>query len=393
MRIVGVMEWQLDPSVIHLNHGAFGAVPRTVADHQTRIRSEIAANPTRFLARELESRLDAARFVLAEYVGAAPESIAWLDNATTGVNSVLQTFARRLSPGDEIVVTNHEYNACRNAIDAMASRTGAVVSEVAIPFPLGRPDQVVEAVRSGITHRTRLMVLDHITSQSGIVMPVEQLVAEVEGAGIPVLVDGAHGPGMVRLDLDSLGASFYVGNCHKWLCAPHGAAFLHVSDAYRGQVEPVVVSHGWNDPRPDRERFRKLFDWTGTDDPSAVLSVPTAIETIGSALPGGWPEVMAANRALALSGRRVVLDRLGLEPPVPDEMVGSMATIVLESTPTETPGIIDPLAGEIFASHRIEVPVFSFPRGSGRVVRLSAHLYNRIDEYEALADALSARLG
>lgn len=393
MRIVGVMEWQLDPSVIHLNHGAFGAVPEIVAEKQQEIRREIAANPTRYLARELEAKLDAARHDLAEFVGSTPEAIAWVDNATTGVNAVLRMFAARLSPGDEIVVTDHEYNACRNAIEAIALRTGAVVREVAVPFPVADADQTLEALGSGVTGRTRLVVIDHITSQSAIVMPIERMVADVQGAGIPVLVDGAHGPGMVALDLDALGASFYVGNCHKWLCAPHGAAFLRVADSYRDEIEPVVISHGWNDPRSDRDRFRKLFDWTGTDDPSAVLSVPPAIDTIGAALPGGWTEVRAANRALALAGRRIVLDRLGLEPPVPEEMIGSMATIVLPPSTTESPGIIDPLAGEIFESHRIEVPVFSYPRGSGRVVRLSAHLYNTIDHYEALADALALHLG
>jgi isopenicillin-N epimerase len=392
-RIVGLMEWQLDPSVRHLNHGAFGAVPREVADHQALIRREIAANPTRFLARELESKLDGARHVLAGFVGAAPETMAWVDNATTGVNAVLQMFARRLSPADEILVTDHEYNACRNAIDAIAVRSGAVVREVPIPFPFGKSEELFEAVLSGVTARTRLVVIDHITSQSAIVLPVERLVAEIEGAGIPVLVDGAHGPGMIALDLEKLGASFYVGNCHKWLCAPHGAAFLRVSDSYREEIEPVIVSHGWNDPRPDRDRFRKMFDWTGTDDPSAVLSVPAAIDTIGTALPGGWSEVMATNRALALVGRRIVLDRLGLQPPVPDEMVGSMATVILPPGQMDGLGIIDPLGGEIFESHRIEVPVFSFPRGSGRVVRMSAQLYNSVDDYEALADALEAHLG
>jgi isopenicillin-N epimerase len=387
------MEWQLDPSVRHLNHGAFGAVPKAVAEHQAQIRSDIGSNPTRYLARDLEPELDDARAVLAAFVGSAPEAIAWVRNATTGVNAVLQMFSRRLSHGDEIVVTDHEYNACRNVLDVVALRTGAVIREVAVPFPVGEPDQVFSAVLSGVTERTRLMVIDHITSQSAILMPVERVVAEVEAAGIPVLVDGAHGPGMVSLDLDALGASFYVGNCHKWLCAPHGAAFLRVSDTYRGEIEPVVISHGWNDPRQDRDRFRRLFDWTGTDDPSAVLSVPTAIETIAKARPGGWQQVMASNRALALAGRGIVLDRLGLEAPVPDEMVGSMATVILPPSETAALGIIDPLTAEIFESHRIEVPVFSFPRGSGRVVRLSAHLYNTSDDYEALADALETHLG
>ncbi len=386
------MEWNLDPTVRHLNHGAFGAVPSTVARTQSEIRAEIAGNPTRFFAREIEGRLDAARRDLAAFLGSDPDALAWVDNTTTGVNTVLRYLERRLGPGDEVLITSHEYNACRNAVAAMAARVGATVRTAEIPFPVAEASTVGEAVLSNVTASTRLVVLDHVTSQSAIVLPIQALVDQIEGSGIPTLVDGAHAPGMLELELDSLGASFYVGNCHKWLCAPHGAAFLRVAEQYRDTIEPLVISHGWNDTRTDRSRFRKLFDWVGTDDPSALLSVPAAIESIGSGLPEGWPGVMRRNRELALQGRRIVLERIGGEAAVPDHMIGTMAVVELPPAEEPSEGIVDPLTGAIRESHRIEVPVFSFPESPQRVVRLSAHLYNTADDYEALADALAHHL-
>ncbi len=386
------MEWQLDPTIRHLNHGAFGAVPVRVSQHQEVIRAEIARNPTQFFAREIEGRLDAARHDLAAFLGSDPDALAWVHNTTTGVNTVLRHVERRLGPGDEVLITSHEYNACRNAVGAMAARVGATVRTAELPFPVSDPSVVAEAVLSKVTDSTRLVVLDHVTSQSAIVLPVEGLVEQIEGAGIPTLVDGAHAPGMLDLDLDSLGASFYIGNCHKWLCAPHGAAFLRVAEEYRDMIEPLVISHGWNDTRSDRSRFRKLFDWVGTDDPSAFLSVPAAIDLVDSAVPDGWSGAMRRNRDLVLKGRRIVLDRVGGDAAAPDEMIGTMA--VIEHPPAEQTheGFIDPLTGAIRVSHRIEVPVFTFPESPRRVVRLSAHLYNTVDDYEALADALADHL-
>jgi isopenicillin-N epimerase len=363
-----------------------------VARAQAGIRAEIARNPTRFFAREIEGRLDESRLHLAAFLGSDPAALAWVDNTTTGVNTVLRHMERRLGPGDEVLITSHEYNACRNAAEAMVARVGATLQTAVLPFPLADASTIVDAVLSKVTGNTRLVVLDHVTSQSAIVIPIEDLVEEIEGAGIPTLVDGAHAPGMLELDLDSLGASFYVGNCHKWLCAPHGSAFLRVAEQHRDSIDPLVISHGWNDTRTERSRFRKLFDWVGTDDPSAMLSVPTAIDTVGSELGEGWPGVMRRNHQLALDGRHLVLERIGGDPPVPDDMVGTMATVELRPAERESAGFIDPLTEAIRRSHRIEVPVFSFPKSPRRVIRLSAHLYNTIDDYLALADALEHHL-
>ncbi len=383
--------WTLDPAVIFLNHGSFGACPRPVLEAQQRLRDELEREPVRFLARELEERLDAARAALADFVGADPDGLAFVHNATTGVNTVLRSLA--LEPGDEVLTTDHLYPACRNAVEAVAGQAGARVVVARVPFPLGGADQAVEAILAAVTPRTRLAVLDHVTSPTGLVLPVARLVAALAGRGVETLVDGAHAPGMVPLDLRAIGAAWYVGTCHKWLCAPKGAAFLHVRRDRRAGIHPLVVSHGARSPRTDRPRFRLEFDWTGTDDPTAYLAVPEAIRVLGAALPGGWPAVMARNRALALEARRLLGAALGVAPPCPDEMVGALAALPLPEGGPPAPPAPDPLQDALLERFRIEVPVIAWPAPPRRLLRVSAQLYNDAADYRRLAAALRVLLG
>ena len=319
--------WPLDPAVVFLNHGSFGACPTEVLRYQAALREQMEAEPVRFLSRELDDRLDQARAALATFLGADPDDLAFMTNATSGVNAVVR--ALRFASGDELLTTDHVYNACRNTLDFVAARTGARVNVAPITFPLSSPDVVVEAVLSRITPRTRLVLLDHVTSPTGLVLPLERLSAELAGRGVEVLVDGAHAPGMVPLDLRTLGVTYYSGNCHKWLCAPKGSAFLWVRRDRQADVHPLTISHGANSRRPDRSRFRLEFDWTGTSDPTAWLTVPKAIEFVGSLLPGGWPDVMAANRRLAIAARDVLCRAAGTAAPCPEEMIGSLASVML----------------------------------------------------------------
>jgi isopenicillin-N epimerase len=385
--------WPLDPAVTFLNHGSFGACPRVVLEAQRRLQEELEAEPVRFLSRELEARLDAARAALAAFVGADADDLAFVPNATAGANTVLRSLA--FAPGDEILVTDHGYNACRNAVEAVAGRSGARAVVATVPFPIEKPDRVVEAVLARVTPRTRLALLDHVTSPTGIIFPIARLVAELAARGVDTLVDGAHAPGMVPLDVTAVGAAYYTGNGHKWLCAPKGAAFLHVRRDRQAAIRPLSISHGANSPRTDRSRFRLEFDWSGTDDPTPYLLVPVALRHLGQLLPGGWPEVMATNRALALDGRRRLAAVLSIPPPSPDEMIGSLASLPLPdggAPPAATSPRRDPLQDALFERFRIEVPVMVWPAAPRRLVRVSAQLYNAPAHYERLAAALTTLL-
>jgi isopenicillin-N epimerase len=380
--------WSLDPAVIFLNHGSFGACPTAVLDAQQRLRMQMEAEPVRFLSLELDGRLDAARAELAAFVGADPDDLVFVPNATTGVNAVVRSLG--FAAGDELLATDHTYNACRNALEFVARRAGATLVVAAIPFPLDSPDRVVEAILERVTPRTRLALVDHVTSATGLVLPLARLVTELAARGVETLVDGAHAPGMIPIELRTLGAAYYSGNCHKWVCAPKGAGFLHVRGDRQEEIRPVAISHGANAKRPDRSRFRLEFDWTGTDDPTAYLAVPEAIRHMSSLVPGGWPALMRRNRELALTARRTLCAALGVPPPSPEEMIGSLASMPLPdgasaSVAWRRP---DPLQGALFERFGIEVPVVSWPAPPKRLVRISAQLYNTEAHYERLAEAL-----
>ncbi|MGH7263575.1 MAG: aminotransferase class V-fold PLP-dependent enzyme [Candidatus Rokuibacteriota bacterium] len=384
--------WSLDPAVTFLNHGAFGACPRAVLEAQGRIRARLEAEPVRFLTRELEGLLDAARTALGGFIGARPDDLAFVPNATSGVNTVLRSLV--FEPGDEILTTDHGYNACRNACELAAGRGGARVVTAAVPFPLEGPDRIVEAVVARVIPRTRLAVLDHVTSPTGIAFPVERLVAELAARGVDSLVDGAHAPGMLPLDVTAMGAAYYTGNCHKWICAPKGSAFLHVREDRQAAIRPLTISHGANSPRRDRSRFRLEFDWTGTADPTAYLAVPAAIGYLGGLVPGGWPALMARNREVALAGRGLLAKALGIEAPCPDAMLGALASLPLPDGDGRPPDPaargrqFDPLQNALLHRFGIEVPVMAWPAPPKRLLRISAQLYNTVADYERLADAL-----
>ncbi len=377
----------LDPSVTFLNHGSFGACPREVLAWQSELRARLEAEPVRFFVRDYEGLLDEARARVAAFVGTDPAGLVFVPNATTGVACVLASAA--LEEGDELLLTNHGYNACNNAAAHAAARVGARVVVAEVPFPIESPDVVVEAVLSRVTDRTRLALLDHVTSPTALVFPIERLVRALEARGVHTLVDAAHSAGHVPLALDALGAAYATGNLHKWSCAPKGAAFLRVRAELRDRVRPVVISHGANARRADRSRLHLEFDWTGTHDPSAWLSAPRALDVMAREF-GGWDAIRRDNRALALDGRALVAEALGIAPPAPTSMLGAMASFVLPDAPV-TPGAtgLDPLQEWLFAAHAIEVPVFAFE--GRRLLRLSAQRYNSIADYERLASALARR--
>lgn len=386
--------WLLEEGVTFLNHGSFGACPRAVLAEQTRLRETMEREPVRFLWREIEPRLDAAREELARFIGAPPEDLAFVTNATTAVNAVVRSL--ELQPGDELVTTDHGYNACNNVLHEHARRCGARVVTARIPFPLTGPGEIVEAVLASITDRARLVLLDHVTSPTALVFPVERLAQELESRGVPVLIDGAHAPGMLPLDVTQIGASYYTGNLHKWVCAPKGAGFLYARSDRQGGLQPATLSHGYNTPRPGRSSFHDAFDWQGTLDVTSWLSVPAALRFCAELLPGGWEGLRQHNRGLAITARRLLSERLKLAPPCPEHMLGSMSTLPLPDAfqprkTAESRAVIarfDPLQTWLFEERGIEVPAIMWGSPARRWFRISAQAYNSLSDYEQFADAL-----
>jgi isopenicillin-N epimerase len=371
--------WTLDPSIVFLNHGSFGACPRAVLEAQTRWRTRLEAEPVRFLTRELEPLWDQALATLATFVGADPGDVAFVTNATTGVNAVLRSL--RLEPGDELLTTDQAYGACANALGWVAERAGARVVVAPIPFPIETPAQVESAVLAAVTPRTRLVLIDHVTSPTGLVFPVARLVAALSARGVDTLVDGAHAPGMLPLDLKALGAAYYAGNCHKWMCAPKSIGLLYVRPDRQAGIVPTTISHGLTSSRSDRSRFQQLFAWTGTTDPTPALCVPEVLRVVGAMLPGGWPEVMQRNRALALAARARLCAALAIRPPAPEDMIGTLVSLPLPDGPAAS-------VHEALWAERIEVPVFPWPASPRRLLRVATHLHNTIEQIDHLAAIL-----
>lgn len=383
-------EWSLEPDLAFLNHGSFGACPREVLDRQSAIRAQMEAEPVRFFVRELEPMLADVRDTIARFVGAAPETIALVRNATEGVNAVLRSLP--FEAGDEILVTDHGYNAVANCARWVCERSGAVLKSVAVPFPIDHEDAVVQAVLDGVTTNTALVILDHVTSPTGMVLPVRRLVDELNARGVHTLIDGAHGPGMLPLALDELGAAYYTGNFHKWVCSPKGAGFLYVRDDRQEGLVPPVISHGYNSPR-DRPRFLELFDWTGTSDPSAMLSVPAALSFMERF--GSWHDIRRRNHETLLDARDMLCDLLDVPPPVPDSMLGFLAALPIpdgDEGPPRSSLYMDDLQIALYEKHRVEVPIVPWPKPPKRLVRISAQVYNDRWEYERLVEGLKAEL-
>jgi len=383
--------WPLDPAIDFLNHGSFGSCPRHILQVQAELRARMEAEPIVFLIHELEQRLDESRQAVAAFLGAKAEDLVFVSNATQGINAVLRSL--RFQPGDELLTTNHEYNASKNVLEFAAQRDGARTVVVDVPFPGTTPELVESRILEAVTPRTRLALVDWITSPTGLRWPLESLVPKLRERGVETLIDGAHAPGMIPVELDRLGAAYFAGNLHKWVCAPKGTAVLHVRKDRQAEIRPVTISHGANSPRKDRSRFLIEFDWTGTLDPTPWLCAKECIQYMGSLLPGGWPAVMAANREKAIRAREALCRALQIPAPAPESMLGSLAAVPLppgkpSAAPPRSPLYTDALHETLFREHHIQVPIAPWPAPPARVLRVSCQLYNRPEQYERLAKLL-----
>ena len=379
--------WSLDPAVAYLNHGSFGACPRVIVQRQAELRAELEREPVDFLWRTHETRLDDARAEIACLVHAPTEEIAFVANATSGVNAVARSL--EFAPGDELLTTSHDYNACRNVLTEVARRSGARVVVANVPFPIASPEQVVEAVLAAVTPRTRLALLDHVTSPTALIFPLSEIISAMAARGIQTLVDGAHAPGILDLDLPRLGADYYTGNLHKWICGPRAAGFLFVKRERQEPIHPAVISHGYNRRRPGRSTLHDRFDWQGTCDVTTFLATADAIRWGDSLFTGGRSAWIQHNRNLVIASRRMLCTEWSVEPPCPEVMLGSMATIPLPDRWQNLPMTgehDDPIQRTLFHEHKIEVPIVRWE--GRRYVRISAQAYNSPEDYARLAVAL-----
>ncbi|MFV9505387.1 MAG: aminotransferase class V-fold PLP-dependent enzyme [Oscillochloridaceae bacterium umkhey_bin13] len=371
----------LRSGITFLNHGSFGACPAPVFATYQQWQRELEAQPVAFLGRQLPALLAEVRTTLGTYLGVAGDDLALVPNATHGVNSVARSLD--LQPGDEVLGTDHEYGAVNRTWQFICARAGAIYRQATLPMPLEDSARVIEALWQQVTPRTRMIVVSHITSPTALILPVAAICARARAEGILTLVDGAHAPGQIALDLTDIGADFYTGNCHKWLCAPKGAAFLYARPALQDQLEPLIVSWGWQPEQPGPSRFVDLFGWTGTADPAAYLSIPAAIAFQAE---HDWPALRTACHDLLAEARQAVGDLAGQGQLCTDAPTwyAQMATIPLPPC--------DPirLKQRLWDDYAIEVPVIDW---NGRPhVRISIQVYNGPADLEHLLIALRALL-
>jgi isopenicillin-N epimerase len=380
----------LDPGIVYLNHGTVGAPPRRVLARQQEIRDEIERQPSRFLLRELSrtavvgvplpgpSRTRAAAAAVAEFVGGRGDDLVFVDNATAGANVVLRSIP--LAPGDEILTTDHVYGGVRNAARFAARERGASLRTVELPYPVSDPLAVADAIVAAITPRTRLLLVDHITSESALVLPVREIAARARERGVPILVDGAHAPGGITLDVPSLGVDWYSANLHKWALTPRPCAFVWVAPGRGDGVHPLTISWGLD------QGLHAEFDLVGTRDPSAYLAAPEAFAFIREQ---GFEAMRAHNHGLAWEAARHLSRRWGTELGMPESMVGSMATIPLPQRMGSTDEDAARLRDALLLEERIEIQLHA---ARGRLwVRLSAQIYNDFSDVERLDAAVQAR--
>lgn len=384
--------WPLDANISFLNHGSFGACPTAVIEEQRRWQDLLEKEPVAFFEDIAPDALAKVREELGIFLNCAADDLALITNATSGVNTILRSLV--FTSKDEILVPDHAYQACRNAIDFVAQRWGAKVVTCQIPFPIDSDQQIMDIVMGAVTKRTKLVMIDTVTSPTGLRMPFEQLTAELEAKGIQVLLDAAHGPGMISLDLNGLGASYVTGNCHKWLCSPKGSAFLYVRKDLQQQIHPLTIGHGATFPLDGSSRFRHEFDGVGTRDVSAWLAVPKAITEMQKIAQSDWREIMKKNHRLCLKGRDIICDALGLDIPCPDEMIASISTLKIAESVAKETALHEPdlLHNLLLEKYGIQVPVWSWPSPEGKYLRISAQLYNHLDEYRYLAECLVKEL-
>jgi isopenicillin-N epimerase len=371
-----------------LNHGSYGAVPGAILEYQYSLINRMESLTTRFFTRELSALLEGSLSTLCDFINTPYESTVFIKNATTAANAVLKSVP--FEKGDEVVTTNLIYASCRKALDHITSQKGVKVHKVEIPFPAKDKITISNKIMEKVNERTKLIFIDHITSETATIMPVEMIIEAASKLGIEVFVDGAHAPGMIPLDISKLKPDYYTGNCHKWLYTPKGSAFLYVNPQKFDQMVPTVISNHYNDGATPAQRFRNSFDWSATMDYSGYACVGKTIKYLEKEVEGGWEEIRKRNHALVLKGRDILTEMLNLSPTVPDEMTGSIVTMKLGSKSVKDPATgLDVVQVELLDRYKIEALITTLYPTDERIIRISAALYNNEEDYVKLGEALS----
>jgi len=384
--------WDLNPETVFLNHGSYGACPKVVLDYQHELRSQLEKDPVHFFDVTSKELWAIAIETLSNFVNADKEGMTFVANATSGVNTILRSLD--LQPGDEILVSDHTYQACRNTVDFVTKRAGAVTVVAPLPFPIKSSEQVIETILNYTTENTRLALIDTVTSPTGLRLPFENIIKELQNRNIDVLLDAAHGPGIVNLNFKKLQPAYATGNAHKWLCSPKGAAFLYIREDKREQIRPLSISHGASVEGNVDEKIRLEFDWPGTQDITPWLCIPKSIAYIGSLLNGGWSAIMAHNKKLAIEARDIIHEVLETPKLCPDSMIVGLSAVALPGDESITKSVLapDPLHTLLFEKYNIQVPVFGWPHHNRRYLRTASYLYNSIEEYHYLANILKEEI-
>jgi isopenicillin-N epimerase len=384
--------WSLNQNIVYLNHGSFGATPTKVLEKQHQLQLENEASSIEFYIDKLPDLINASKSVLANFVGTSKNNIAFVQNTTTGVNTILNSLAT--NEGDEWLTTNHAYGACAHAFNHYANKNKCLVNVANINYPITNKFQILESIEKSITPKTTIALIDYVTSASAIIIPIPEIIEMLHSKGIQVIVDAAHCPGMIDINLQQLKPDYLIANCHKWICSPKGSAFIYVAPQHQSMIHPLVISH-YNDMAPNSDaHWSNQFMWDGTHDYSAYICVKDALEYMPSIINGGWQTIKTKNHELVWTAATKIANAFNVDIPAPKEMIGSICNIPMPNgeAPSRKFHSNVALKNLLFAKYNIEVPVFMFPTAPTQWLRISAQLYNCMDQYDYLLECLKNEL-
>ncbi len=387
-----VQHWSLNKKIVYLNHGSFGATPTKVLEAQHQLQLENEAEAIEFYIDKLPDLLHTSKAALANFIGTSTNNIVFVQNTTTGVNTILNSLTP--NEGEDWLTTNHAYGACVHAYKHFANKHNCRVITAHIDYPITSEDAILESIEKSITPKTTIALIDYITSASAIILPIKKIITLLHSKGIKVIIDAAHAPGMIDFNLDELQPDFFVANCHKWICSPKGSAFMYVAPQHQQLIHPLVISH-YNDTNIDgADHWSNQFMWDGTHDYSAYICVKNALEYMPTLIQGGWEGIKKHSHELVWAAANKIASTLQVQLPAPEHMVGSICNIPMPDGIAASRKFHSNVAlkDALFHKCQIEVPVFMFPAAPTQWLRISAQLYNSMEQYDYLLDCLKKEL-